>query len=125
MQIESGTDPSRDMCDRIHIADTYFSRRRGNCAQAVLHAFRDCFGVSAQDITDARRLGNGRAEHGYCGALSAALRLVDERNRDAVRDFFAARTGAVVCRDIRRARAATCAECVVAAAQAVSKSLSG
>ncbi len=105
--------------DRVTLARDYFCRCRGNCAQAILHAFADVFAISREEIAAARHIGSGRAEGGYCGALWAALRLVGDGKREHLCERFRARTGALTCRDVRRARNATCAECVTVAAQAV------
>ena len=100
----------------IQRAVTAFQTKQFNCAQSILHAFRKERGISEQTIQQARQLGGGRAEAGRCGALYAALQMVDDPMRTSVRESFVARAGTEKCREIRGSRALTCVQCVELAA---------
>ena len=90
-----------------------YTQERLNCAQSVLKAFRERAAVSQQEIDAARGLGGGRAERGVCGALHAALRLVeDPAGKEALRRGFVERAGSESCREIRKAKAVSCLQCV-------------
>jgi hypothetical protein len=103
----------------INRAVTAFKENRLNCAQSVLHAFQQHRNVSEEDIAQARRLGNGRAEDGLCGALYAALELVrDPSARDSLRSAFVAEAGSDKCDDI----SIPCVECVRLAASLLAES---
>ncbi len=43
--------------------------QRLNCAQTVVHAFKDKFGFSGEDVVRFAGCGGGRAPLGECGAL--------------------------------------------------------
>jgi hypothetical protein len=45
---------------------------RLNCAQAVLHAWREVSGDTSIALVDLKPFGGGRAPEGLCGALHAA-----------------------------------------------------
>jgi hypothetical protein len=45
---------------------------RLNCAQAVLHAWREVAGDTSIALADLKPFGGGRAPDGLCGALRAA-----------------------------------------------------
>lgn len=101
----------------IQRAITAFKTERLNCVQSVLRAFQQQMGVSEYAVEQARQLGGGRAEEGRCGALHAALRLIeDEKTRNRVHGAFVARTGSEKCREIRKRKALTCVQCVELAA---------
>lgn len=82
-----------------------------NCAQSVLAL---C-GVEAR-MDEFAAFGGGRAPEGLCGALYAALQLVPEDRRDALRRAFAAEAGAEKCLDIKRGTGTSCQMCVAIAA---------
>ena len=90
-----------------------------NCCQAVLLAFRDRCQIGADRLAAARQAGTGRAPGGRCGALHAALDLLEPAHHAEVEAAFARRTGATACREIRRLRRASCRECVGEAARLV------
>ncbi|MFO7534111.1 MAG: C-GCAxxG-C-C family (seleno)protein [Kiritimatiellia bacterium] len=94
-----------------------YQKERLNCAQSVLRAFQPHRNIPEEDILKAKIHGGGRAEAGLCGALHAALQLVDKPDvRQNVRDAFVASAGSDKCREIRRAARIPCVECVRIAA---------
>ena len=94
-----------------------FKIERLNCAQSILRAFQAERGISEEAIRKAGNLGHGRAQGGYCGALHAACELIEgETGRSLLRTAFAAKAGSWECREIRKSRMLTCAQCVELAA---------
>ena len=94
-----------------------YKTERLNCAQSVLRAFQQQMGVSEHAVEQARQLGGGRAEEGRCGALHAALQLIDgNAMRSSIREAFVTRAGSEKCREIRKRNSLGCAQCVELAA---------
>jgi len=88
-----------------------------NCAQSILTGFQLEHGVEATEIAEARKWGAGRAEHGVCGALHAALRLArDVETKKVLRQVFREQAGSEQCREIRALKRLGCAACVELAA---------
>ena len=85
--------------------------RRLNCSQSVLAL---C-GIEDR-MEEFAEFGGGRAPGGLCGALYAALQLVPEERRGALRRAFAAEAGAEKCLDIKRGAGTSCQMCVAIAA---------
>ena len=84
---------------------------RLNCSQSVLAL---C-GIEGR-MEEFAEFGGGRAPEGLCGALYAALRLVPDERREAVRRAFAAEAGAEKCLDIKKGTGTSCQMCVAIAA---------
>jgi hypothetical protein len=89
---------------------------RLNCAQSVLHAWREVFGDTALAVADLKPAGAGRAPEGLCGAVYAACLLAPDRAEE-LKAAFAAGVGSLYCKEIRAARERSCAECVAEAAE--------
>jgi hypothetical protein len=89
---------------------------RLNCAQSVLHAWREVFGDTAITLADLKPFGAGRASDGLCAAIYAACLLAPSRQEE-LKAAFAARVGSLRCKEIRAARKHSCAECVAQAAE--------
>jgi hypothetical protein len=89
---------------------------RLNCAQAVLHAWREVSGDTAIPVTDLKGFGGGRAPGGICGALHAACAVAPDR-AETLKQTFAARLGSVYCRELRGAKVHPCETCVVQATE--------
>lgn len=85
--------------------------QRLNCAQSVLHAFREVTGETTFALADFKPLGGGRAPDGLCGALHAACAVVPDK-AELLKSRFAARLGSVFCRELRAARQHPCEVCV-------------
>jgi hypothetical protein len=88
---------------------------RLNCAQSVLHAWREVVGDTALTVAELRPFGAGRAPDGLCGAVYAACLLAPDRAEE-LKSAFAARVGSLCCKEIRAAKEHSCAECVAEAA---------
>jgi len=102
----------------IETAVHSYTRERLNCAQSILKAFGHRKDMTGNEIEVARAFGGGRAAGGVCGALHAALLLVDGPDRKlALRAAFAERAGAEQCREIRNRKIITCGQCVELAAE--------
>jgi len=89
---------------------------RLNCAQSVLHAWREVVGDTALAVADLKPAGAGRAPEGLCGAIYAACLLALER-AEQLKAAFAAGVGSLYCKEIRAAKEHSCAECVAEAAE--------
>ena len=91
-----------------------------NCAQAVLKAFEEHLGVTEDQISAHAKLGGGRAEDGLCGALFAAKLLVESSGQaEELAERFTQKAGSQRCREIRKLKNLTCAQCVHNAAELV------
>ena len=89
---------------------------RLNCAQSVLHAWREVFGETAITVADLKPFGAGRAPEGLCGAVYAACLLAPNRAEE-LKAAFAAGVGSLYCKEIRAAKKHPCADCVAQAAE--------
>ena len=89
---------------------------RLNCAQAVLHAWREVSGDTSIALADLKQCGGGRAPDGICGALHAACMVAPDRVA-AMKQNFAARLGSLYCKELRAAKVHSCETCVVHAAE--------
>lgn len=90
--------------------------RNHNCAQAVACGCGHC------ELKEAlASCGGGRADEGRCGALHAALMLVnDEADKEAVRHSFVAENSSEFCRELKAA-GVPCTKCVESAAALAEK----
>ena len=89
---------------------------RFNCAQAVLHAWREVSGDTSIALADLKPFGGGRAPDGLCGALHAACMVAPGR-AEALKRNFAAQLGSRYCRELRAAKVHPCETCVAYAAE--------
>lgn len=90
--------------------------RNHNCAQAVACGCGHC--ELKETLSSC---GGGRAEEGRCGALHAALMLVnDEADKEAVRHSFVAENSSEFCRELKAA-GVPCTKCVESAAALAEK----
>jgi len=105
-----------------NIAIEYYNSRQGNCAQAVAEAWHLKTGLGEGLKEQFMCCGGGRAPDGLCGALHAALHVIDGADSENARSEFAARSGGhVKCREIRNAAMLSCAGCVETAAELADK----
>ena len=91
-----------------------FSRtpRTVNCAQAVAS------GCGKPELAaELSSCGGGRAPEGRCGALHAALLLVPQMRRSALREAFVAALGSEFCRELKTVHHVPCERCVELAAR--------
>jgi hypothetical protein len=95
-----------------------YTKERLNCAQSILKAFGYKKDMTENEIEVARAFGGGRADGGVCGALHAALLLLDgPAKKKWLRDTFAEHAGSEKCREIRAKKIITCGRCVELAAE--------
>lgn len=98
-----------------------YTNERLNCAQSILKAFSERKNISNEAIADARKLGGGRADQGTCGALYAAVSLLDDpKQQAALRSAFAQVAGSEQCREIKAKQLISCQQCVEVAARLLS-----
>jgi hypothetical protein len=95
---------------------------RLNCAQSVIHAFREVTGNTSLALSDFKPHGGGRAPDGLCGALHAACAAAPEQ-AEALKAQFAARLGSLYCRELRAAKRHPCEVCVGQAADLIQAGL--
>jgi len=80
-----------------------------NCAQAIIHKWTGDLSL----VTEIRKYGSGRAPHGYCGALYAALELANSKlEHNNILLKFKAKASSALCREIRKLNLVSCRECV-------------
>jgi hypothetical protein len=89
---------------------------RLNCAQAVMHAWREVTGDTTLALADLKALGGGRAPAGICGALHAAC-LAAPGQTARLQAAFADCLGSIYCRELRAAKQHPCETCVAHAAE--------
>ncbi len=98
------------------IAAQYFhGKERFNCCQAVLKAFSHITNMSDSYIEEYyRKSGGGRAPENLCGAVYAAVILLNDRPKelDFVIDEFSRQAGSNTCRGIKSAGLMPCRDCV-------------
>jgi hypothetical protein len=93
---------------------------RLNCAQAVIKAFEERFGINEATFKKFASYGGGGAPEGLCGAYCAARHLIEIRSPDKVKefeDFFLAQAGSLKCTEIRKDKKLSCLGCVEKAAE--------
>lgn len=87
-----------------------------NCAQAIAAA------AGRTDLVEQfAQCGGGRAGEGMCGALFAAMAVVSECDKDALKKDFEALAGATACKTIKLEQHLPCVEAVRIAASLVDK----
>jgi hypothetical protein len=89
---------------------------RLNCAQSVLHAWREVAVDTSIAFADLKPFGGGRAPGGLCGALHATCMVAPDR-AEALKSAFAARLGSLYCKELRAAKVHPCETCVSQAAE--------
>jgi len=89
---------------------------RFNCAQSVLHAWREVSGDKSIALANLKPFGGGRAPGGLCGALYAACTVAPTKVGQ-LNAHFAARMGSLYCKELRAARRNSCEACVAHAAE--------
>ena len=96
---------------------------RLGCAQSVAESLREHHGLDDAFIKAMSGATGGRAPSGYCGAVYAALRVVEEKGlhkKQEIEAFFKKEAGGVTCREIRSRGQLMCADCVEQAANFLS-----
>ena len=101
-----------------------FRQKKHNCAQSIFRGFQESKRVTEDTIEVAKFLGGGRAPYGRCGALHAALELADgPLERELLTQSFVKKAGSEICREIKKHRKVTCEECVLLAAEELTRVL--
>jgi len=94
-----------------------YKQERLNSAQSILRGFQSAMGISDEKIAEAKKLGEGQAPSGKCGALHAALELLEnELEKKELALTFAKKLGAEDCHSIRGMKKVSCGQCVEHAA---------
>ena len=107
-----------EQIDPVLRAKDAFHKEKLNCAQSVLKGFQAAFKITEERIAEAKAHGSGRAEDGRCGALHAALSLLNGEDEKAqLSCAFSSAAGAESCREIKKIGKLTCADCVELAAK--------
>ncbi|MBF0387564.1 MAG: C_GCAxxG_C_C family protein [Candidatus Omnitrophica bacterium] len=108
------------------IARKYFLGQgvgRLGCAQSVAESLRERYGLNDAFIKSMSGATGGRAPLGCCGAVYAALRVVEEKGlhkKQEIEAFFKKEAGGIICREIRSRGQLMCADCVEQAANLLS-----
>ena len=100
------------------------SGARYNCAQSVIKACSDLFEVSPDALDAHASFGGGNAPDGYCGALYAALYILNIKKNDKSEEckkYFLRYSGALTCREIKSGKKVSCVVCVEKAAEFLNK----
>ncbi len=95
-----------------------------NCAQTIVHAFKDEFALSPSVVEQCATCSGGRAPDGECGALYAARILLEKRDPVQIRhceSVLLSAAGSTKCREIRAAKKLSCVGCVETIAQCIEK----
>lgn len=109
----------------VEVALHSYTKERLNCAQSILKAFGHRKDMTQHEIDVAQAFGGGKAAGGVCGALHAALLLLDgSGKKQTFRDSFAERAGSEKCREIRARKIITCGQCVELAAELLESEVS-
>ncbi len=104
----------------VNIAKNYYLGKEGysrmNCAQSVISAFKEKHNLSTDTVESFGAYGGGRAPDGLCGALYAAMYILEKNaeveKRNELERYFIDQAGAVKCRDIRACKKFSCLDCV-------------
>jgi len=89
--------------------------RRMNCAQAVVAAFETERFFSEEEFQEFAICSNGKAPQGYCGAVYAAIKVLEKIDTIAKMQFmddFSEYAGSLSCKVIRSKKKITCPQCV-------------
>ena len=109
---------------KVEKAKNHYIGRDGhkkmNCAQAVMAAFHDDFGLEEELIEKMAACGGGRAEGGMCGAYYAARLMLEKDHKDKLDEFekhFAETAKSTKCTEIKSSKTLSCVGCVEKAAE--------
>ena len=94
-------------------------QKRLNCAQSVLAAFKDHYGITDEEIEAAVSHGGGNAPGGVCGAYCAAKHILEKHHPEKLGEFdnyFRSLAGSLDCKEIRGLKKLSCLGCVGKAA---------
>jgi len=97
---------------------------RMNCAQSVVHAFKDNFNINNEIVEKFSAFGGGNAPDGLCGAFYAVKYIMehcDIKDYEAFEKYFIEYAGSTKCKDIKKARKLSCVGCVEKSAEFLDK----
>ena len=95
----------------------FYTSRRGNCAQSAASTWSSDELQNSEFQDGLAAFGHGKAPDGICGALFAALLVVEDAEKEQIRDKFMNLSGGYAkCREIRKEGQISCAQCVEIAA---------
>ena len=103
--------------------DHYLGRnglKRLNCAQSVLAAFKDHYGITEDEIEAAISHSGGNAPGGVCGAYCAAKHILGKHHPEKLEEFdkhFRELAGSLGCKEIRKLKKLSCLGCVEKSAE--------
>jgi len=106
-----------------HKARNYFLGKNGkklNCAESVSRSYAEARNFAHKDMDSHADCGGGQAPQGHCGALYAALHILELSGKDKKKeceDFFLSCAGALTCKEIRRLKKLSCSGCIEKAAE--------
>ncbi|MFA6358002.1 MAG: C-GCAxxG-C-C family protein [Candidatus Omnitrophota bacterium] len=86
-----------------------------NCAQSIIKAYHDVFGLPEQEVNAFAAFGGGRAPGGRCGAYYAACHLASKKasyNQSLLEREFLSAAGSLKCKEIRSKKKLTCLGCI-------------
>ncbi|MBN2689121.1 MAG: C-GCAxxG-C-C family protein [Gammaproteobacteria bacterium] len=89
-------------------------KKHYNCAQNVLHAFKDKYKLSDDLIKEFRKYGFGKSPNGECGAIfTAKFLLKDDHNKAKnIEEKFLNLIGETKCKLIRSQKKFSCKDCI-------------
>jgi len=109
-------------------AKDYYLGKNGeklNCAQSVSRSYSQARNFRHKDLDCHTDCGGGQAPEGYCGALYAALHVLELSGidkKEECQDFFLSYAGALTCKEIRKLKKLSCLGCVEKAIEFLEKS---
>jgi hypothetical protein len=105
-------------------ASLFLGPENYNCAQAILCTFQNCVSVQDAEIIAARSMGYGKVPGGLCGALYAAISLLNDpvKSKQLTTDFEKS-AGSCRCKEILKIKRISCKECVALTAQLLTEHL--
>jgi len=95
-----------------------------NCAQTIVNAFKDKFGLSEDLVEQFSANGGGRTPDGQCGSLYAAKVMLEKTHPAKIKDcenVLLIHGGSTKCREIRALKKLPCVGCVEKIAECIEK----
>lgn len=108
----------------VNKAKNYFLGKDGikrlNCAQSVICAFKEEYGIDEDMIEKFKEFGGGRAPEGVCGAYYAAKFVLEKSKSEKIVELSKNLTdlaGSLKCTEIRANKKLSCLGCVEKASE--------
>lgn len=118
---------SLNLRDMKNKAKDYYLGKNGkklNCAQSVSRSYTEVCSFYHKELENHADCGAGQAPEGYCGALYAALHILELEGKDKKKEcegFFLSHAGALTCKEIRKLKKLSCLGCVEKAVEFLDK----